>query len=511
MTVFDSILYDLHSRASRSPTAQEPDFFKDLNLDQIVAAIVSGRDEYDLTPFFREPPLDLNTIYYRHEIMKDLEQAAVHELVSRFSRKMQTMRTQTARSKKFYYKFQKEWIFLDAVQTYCEAIVDLQDSLLEQTLRSRGLMAFRDYLKNYVETEAFCNLRAALTQLRKDLADVIYLLLIRDSSITVCRFTGERDYGAKVLKTFEKFRQGDAKAFEFKLHDFVEMNHIEAGVLDFVAKHHPAVFERLDRFVSDNEIYIDPTVGRFEYEIQFYVAYLEYVAPLRRAGLSFCYPKLVTSKDIAASSCFDLALAAKLVGEKNKVVTNDFHLAGFERVFVVSGPNQGGKTTFARTFGQMHFLARLGCPVPGTSGQLFFYDQLFSHFEKEEDIRNHRSKLEDDLVRVHSIIERATTNSIVILNEIFTSTTLKDAMFLGRQILQRIIDLDLLCVCVTFMDELSVLSEQTVSMVSTVVPDRPAQRTYRVVRRTADGRAYALSIAEKYRLTYETLKERLAS
>lgn len=288
------------------------------------------------------------------------------------------------------------------------------------------------------------------------------------------------------------------------------MSHVEAKILEFVAKLYPEPFAALDGFCAQHPTFLDPTLQAFEREIQFYVAYLDFIAGLKRDGLPFCYPEVsATDKAISVREGFDLALAHARRYSDQPLVRNDFSLQGPERVLVVTGPNQGGKTTFARMFGQLHYLAGLGCPIPGREARLFLFDHIFTHFERQEDIRNLRGKLEDDLLRIRTLLSRASSDSLFVLNEILASTTVQDALFLSKEVMARLMELDALGVWVTFLDELAALSEKTVSMVSLVDPDDPAARTFKIVRRPADGLAYALSLARKHGLTYEQIKERM--
>jgi DNA mismatch repair ATPase MutS len=321
---------------------------------------------------------------------------------------------------------------------------------------------------------------------------------------------GEEDYSAEITGTFARFRQADVPAHNFPFKDSLEMNHVEAQILDGVATLYPEIFSRLATFRQRHRAFLDPTIAAFDREVQFYLGYLAYIAPLRRAGLPFCYPRIAEAPDrIYARQCCDLVLATKLLQEGSLPVCNDFALDGRERMLVVTGPNQGGKTTFARTIGQLHYLAALGCPVPGTEARLYLPDRIFTHFEQGEHPEGLVGKLEDDLLRIREILADASPRSLLIINEIFSSTSLHDALFLSKRIASAILDRGAPCVWVTFLDELASLNEKTVSMVAAVDPHNPEVRTFRIERRPADGLAYALTLARKHRLIYDMIRERL--
>ncbi|PWH15947.1 MAG: DNA mismatch repair protein MutS [Anaerolineae bacterium] len=504
---FTSILFD-----QELPPANDtlpPACFSDLHLDHLVERITAHKDEYGLKPFFYTLPAKLETILYRQEIVRDLQQQPWLAQLKAFATQMAQTRRYLAMIEKLDFELHRQGWFLEAALAYCQAINNLQTAIETTQLQSRGFQALRDYLLSYTQSAQFQALAQAAQAVKTALSQVRYTITIQSGRFSVRRYEGEGDYSVQVEQTFEKFRQGKVKNYYVEGYDSAGMNHIQAKILEFVARLYPEPFALLAGFCQRYATFVDDTLLRFDREVQFYISYLDYLTTIEHKGLPFCLPEISEERDVFARETFDIALAGSLALSSQPVICNDFEINPTERVIVVTGPNQGGKTTFARTFGQIHYLANLGLLVPGRTARLFHFDRIFTHFEREEELRNLSGKLQDDLQRIHHILQTATSRSVIILNEIFSSTTLEDALFLSREIMARLLALDALEVWVTFLDELASFNEKTISMVSTVSPENPAERTFRIIRKPADGLAYALSLAEKHRLTYEQLKQRI--
>jgi len=503
-----SILYPPNTD---TPPPAPDDTLNDLNIDLLIGEITAGKAAYDLAEFYRAPLQSEAAVQYRQQVARDLENEALLAKIKTFAEQAATIRRYLEMIKQLDFHYHQKGWFLEASLLYCKAVRGLAEALGEAPLRAQGLLAFREHISGYAKSQAFSHLCDEAHKVKKALSEIRYCVTLQGTRFKVERYHGGEDYGSEIEKVFQKFKQADAEDYTIDLRPANGMNHVEAKILEFVSRLYPQQFAALEQFCTAHPSFIDPAIARFEREIQFYIAYFDFIAEFRRRGMPFCYPRLsATDKTEDVHDGFDLALAAAtLHREGTHIIYNDFSLHGRERVLVVTGPNQGGKTTFARMVGQLHYLAALGLPIPARSARLHLPDRILTHFERSENAQSLRSKLEDDLLRARDLISRATERSIIILNEIFSSTTLEDALFLSQRIMTQILEKDALAVWVTFIDELATFSEQTVSMVAQVREDDTTIRTFKIMRQPANGLAYALSLARKHGLTTRQIEERL--
>jgi DNA mismatch repair ATPase MutS len=476
-------------------------------------AVVAGRGDYNLKPYFYQPLRIVAEIDYRQDVFRELENGPVGDLVRAFAETLGTVSKQLQFAEGCFHKAEKHRWFLDAITLYCDVVSNFVVEVSGLSLESEGVNGILRVIAAYVDSEEFKRLQGEVQELQSRLRTLRYCLHIDGNRIAATRHCPGPDYGARIAAEFQTFNQYGTNEIRFATGSDTHLNHIEHAILDMLTDLYPEVFSAIENFYERHvHKAIHPNIRLFEMEVQFAVALLRYLKGMRDAGLPFCYPAISDcDKSICGEDTFDLALANILLRQKSTIVTNSLHLNDLERVIVISGPNQGGKTTFARTIGQLHYLARLGWPVPGRQAKLFLCDEIFTVFEKEEDLRTQTGKLEEELLRIRDVLKTATSKSLLIMNESFASTAPSDALLLGQKIMEEIAALDMLCVSVTFIDELASFGRTTVSMVATVNPTDVSQRTFQLVRRPADGHAYAMAIAEKHRLTRELVGERIAA
>ena len=515
--MFFSVLFpdkEQRDKLAQKEQKEAPAFFKDLNLDQIFKAVLESKEEFDLERFFRSPQYDPQIILYRQGIMRDLENKDLRKLLDDFSHTVYEICREAADIRKwlssydsYYNNYLTRGKLIDCTERYCKQIAGISKALSPLTKLSEGLRSFFGYIEEYCASQEFTGLCDDIKRLRDEFSEIQYCMLIKHGKIKIRKYEGQANHTEQILACFEKFRQGDVKDYRHEVSEEPGSVHVEASVLKLLARQYKSAFNGLGSFCAKYFRFEDAAVAAFSREIQFYLSWLDYIEPIEDDGLPFCYPLMSESIDgLYSADGFDLALAHIIRGE---TVVNSFALNSPERVIVVTGPNQGGKSTFARAFGQMHYLASLGLRVPGREAALFLFDGIYTHFGREEYLSAQNGKLQDDLVRLRCLLDSATSRSIVIINEIFTATSLSNAIMLGKHMMDAIAALRAPAVVVTFLDELAAHGAETVSMMSTVDEKDPIRRTFRIIRKPPTGLAYAMHIAGKYGLTYEQLRRRL--
>ena len=534
--MFYSVLFPNEESASLPRRTGMPDCFGDLQLDFIVKQALQENQKLGLEEFFYSPVSDPAVIRYRQEVMKELEdpavRAAVTEVVEGFGdlkaflEELQAGIVKEDRSGEAVQEIARSalpipflkgrnadnWMgmgrMLSQAFRFTSAVAAFSRRVRELTLRSQGLRGFADYVVSYCESPHFREMEAEAKRLREAFDRIRCCLWFKSDGgeIKVLPYEEREDYVSRIETLFARFRQEDARDFRHRLEEKPVSERTENGVLQLLSRQFPEEFQALTVFCREKMV-LDDVVLRFALEVRFYFSWLDLMAPLREAGLPFCYPVLREGgTETRVDDGFDLALAIRKPGT---VVTNGFFLKPPEQILVVTGPNQGGKTTFARSFGQVHFLASLGLPVPGRNAELFFCDGVLTHFEREETPEDLNGKLRDDLQRLKKLLDAATPRTVAVVNEIFSSTTAWDALVLGRHMLDALTEKGAPSLVVTFLEELADYGPQTVSMRADVADDREKTRSFRILRREPGGLSYAMLLAERHGLGYEDVKRRV--
>lgn len=178
--------------------------------------------------------------------------------------------------------------------------------------------------------------------------------------------------------------------------------------------------------------HVDSFFRMLQTELAFYIGCLNLYEKLNEMGcpVTFPSPAPMTERKHSFRGLYDVCLALTM---KQKVVGNDGKGDGKE-LFIITGANQGGKSTFLRSIGLAQLMMECGMFVPADEFSANVCAHLFTHYKRKEDASMKSGKLDEELSRMSDIVDHLIPHSIVLFNESFASTNEREGSEIGRQI-----------------------------------------------------------------------------
>lgn len=481
----------------------------DLHLSAVIDAV--AKEPFSRSVWYT-PSSDLRVVEHRQAVVAELLQPGLRQLADTYVSEVAAARRAMAAADESHYVLPAELARVEAIGRFTRAIADISGRLAANPPASTGLQGLAHYLAELITGPAFSELAGGARALLAELHGLEFELGIQGATVWVGPKTDRSGWAETVRDTFNRFQSPATDEWTRALQRPQRyLNHVEAQAIELVARLFPDCFARIREFAATHAQFLPATVEHLAAELQFYLGFLRAVDRLAGGGVAFSLPRLRpgSAGPVQLRGLVDVALAMDGVSDETALVPNDLVIAADERIVFITGPNQGGKTTFARAIGQAAYLASLGLPVPAASASLPLLHPVLSHFPRPDDVANQRGGLADEIARLHTAVGSAGEHALLILNELFSATSAEDALQLSALVLEQFESLGCRVVWVTFLDDLVESVDGALSLVGQVDPAEPTRPTFRFRALPPSGKSHAVALAARHGLSAADLHRRL--
>jgi DNA mismatch repair ATPase MutS len=192
----------------------------------------------------------------------------------------------------------------------------------------------------------------------------------------------------------------------------------------------------------------------FENQIKVYTTVARFFRKLTGIGADICLPKMLDSRQRCAK-IIDVINPILAAIKGNGVVPNDIYYSPDKDIYVITGPNNGGKTTFVKTIGLAVLLAHAGFYISAKSAEISVVDNIFTQFVKPGDLAKGEGRYFAELRRIKTIFEKATPYSLAILDEPCSGTSNEEGVEQSIIILEGFYKLGCTVYFITHMHEIA--------------------------------------------------------
>ncbi len=503
---------------------EEPDFFHDLQLDYLLEQILIQGKSYQIEPYYYTFPKSKELILYRQQVCRDMESEELCMAMQHFCRKMQESRNMMEFSIKSKGEMQSATYHLQAATLYLEALQQLEKELQNVSPASDGMKMFADYVKQEIAKQKETGFVTALTEANRFFSELSFSLSLDPDKLVVTeneetdRKDGKPATKEPVKNYFEELNKllgQDPEEKGYAMTDIfpdpLEISYLEKVLVGLLKKSKPKVFQAIREFKEHFPEFYSEGLLRFEKEVQFYLCFQRFRTKTMGMGYPMELPIISEQQEFSGRGVYDLALVWKQADNDYTVVSNEFELKEKPSFFVVTGPNQGGKTTFARSMGQAVYFSLMGLYANADFFTMPMLQGISTHFEAEETLQSNSGKLKEEINRLLPMMSRIQNKKhFVILNELFTTATTYDAMLMGRKVMESFLERECYGIYVTHIQELAEETEEIISLVAQLKPGEEGKRSYRMLPMKAQGYGYSDALVKKFKLEYDDIIRRLS-
>ena len=239
---------------------------------------------------------------------------------------------------------------------------------------------------------------------------------------------------------------------------------------------------------------------------------------LKVKGNNLCVPVIrpAAERVYRAVALYNPAVALKV---DDPIVTNDLIFDENATIYVLTGPNRGGKSVITCAMGLSQAMTQLGMFVPADEAEISPVDGIFTHFPTGADDTIDKGRLGEECARLGEIFDNVTAESLVLLDESLSSTGSYEASYIASEVLAGLSRVGCHCIFSTHLHELAAeidrinerAKKEGGAPIDTLVAgiEEAGKRSFRILRAKPDGKSYARDIARKYGLTYDNIIEKI--
>ncbi|MCR5324976.1 MAG: hypothetical protein K6E85_17095 [Lachnospiraceae bacterium] len=332
------------------------------------------------------------------------------------------------------------------MELFCEALSKIKELLRDEKLSSKGLRSFREELFKAFSDEREEYMRQVLGDIsfyydRIEQIDDRRASVNRPRIVMECGLEDGLKFSSLKLKevstqSTEYLRPGSIR---YKVQEFIdsrvpdsfstvqdprisEQAHtLEFMIVSYLAEELKGMMEEFQNFFE-----------KLKFQTAFYLAAIQLEQQMKRFGIQWCFPKVCDRRDLEFEDLKEFVMGLE---QRAKLVGNTCSIKGKD-LLIVTGANQGGKSTFLRSIGIAQVMMQCGLMVTASSYSSGIFPRIFVHFTRREDSAMNSGRLDEELNRMNKIVEQVGDGSLLLLNESFATTTEKDGSVIAYDIIR---------------------------------------------------------------------------